>query len=73
MRYSFYRLNYFTLSDIFFFNCYGFLLLNALVFYLVLIVGRSAKEREEVKNAHAYSDQLKFSYSLRMDEEAEAA
>ena len=68
------RLNYFTLSDIFFFNCYGFLLLNALVFYLVLIVGRSAKEREEVLSnfTNKYIIQiLNYFNSQRTDEEAE--
>ena len=42
------RLNYYTLSDLYFFNCYGFLLLNVLVYMLVLIIGRSAKSRQEV-------------------------
>jgi len=44
---SYLVLNYYTLSDLYFFNCYGFLLLNVLVFLLVLIIGRSAKSREE--------------------------
>lgn len=44
---SYLVLNYYTLSDLYFFNCYGFLLLNVLVYLLVLIIGRSAKSREE--------------------------
>lgn len=40
-------LNYFTLADLFFFNCFGFLLLNTLVFLMMVVVGRNAKTREE--------------------------